>query len=177
MAQPRLCRRLLAILVSAMLTSAAQAEVVFGGIAAGDMSATEAVLWVRADDSGGTANLTADVATDADFANIVAMLNGATSRDSDFTAKLLVGALAPHTRYFYRFRISDGIASPTGQFATAPAPQQRASVRFGFSGDADGRSGLILRSPIWRRKSSIFLSFSTTRCTKSQAPARLPFHS
>jgi alkaline phosphatase D len=128
MAPPRLCRRLLGILLSAtltwaMLTSAAPAEVVFGGIAAGDMSTAEAVLWVRAaENSGGGTNLSADVATDADFANIVAALHGATSRDSDFTLKLQVGALTPHTRYFYRFRTSDGVTSPTGQFSTAPAP-------------------------------------------------------
>ena len=175
MAQPRLCRRLLAILVSAMLTSAARAEVVFGGIGAGDMIGTEAVLWVRADDRGGIANLTADVATDADFPNIVAMLSGATSRDSDFTAKLLVGALAPIRRYFCRFRISDGIASPTGQFATAPAPQQRASVRFGFSGDADGQFRPYPSIANLAAQKLDFLSFSTTQCTRSQAPARLPF--
>jgi hypothetical protein len=122
-----------------MLSSAAQAEVVFGGVAAGDMSTTEAVLWVRADNSGGATNLIADVATDADFANIVATLDGVTSRDSDFTLKLRAGTLTPHTRYFYRFRASDGVTSPIGQFSTAPAASQRAGVKFGFSGDADGR--------------------------------------
>jgi phosphodiesterase/alkaline phosphatase D-like protein len=144
MAPPRLRRRLLGILVSvtftwATLTSVARAEAGFGGIAAGDMSAAEAVLWVRADNSGRTTNLSADVATDADFANTVATLHGATSRESDFTLKLQIGALTPHTRYFYRFRASDGATSPTGQFSTAPAGSQRVAVKFGFSGDADGR--------------------------------------
>ncbi len=138
-ASPSLRRTLLAVFILATLIPPARAEVLFGGIAAGDMTAAEAVLWVRADNSGGTANLSAEVATDADFANIVATLNGATSRDSDFTLKLQVGALTPHTRYFYRFRAGDGVTSPTGQFATAPAASQRAAVKFGFSGDADGR--------------------------------------
>ena len=89
------------------------------------LSATEAVLWVRADNGGDVANLAADVATDANFTNIVATLRGATSRDSDFTLKLQAAALTPHTRYFFRFRGPGGDTSPTGQFVTAPAPTSR----------------------------------------------------
>ncbi len=135
----RLAVCVLASLVPAPLVPAARAEVVFSGVAAGDMSSTDAVLWTRADNGGNITSLTAQVATDPDFANIAATLNDTTSPDSDFTLKLQVGALSPHTRYFYRFRTSDGVTSPTGQFATAPAPQQRVGVRFAFSGDADGR--------------------------------------
>src|SRR5205823_6998872 len=99
---------------------------------------TEAVLWVRADNGADVANLAADVATDANFTNIVATLRGATSRDSNFTLKLQAGALTLDTRYFYRFRGPDGATSPTGQFATAPAPQQRDAGPLAFMGDADG---------------------------------------
>src|SRR6266550_6463948 len=92
-----------------------------------------------ADSGGRIADLTALVATDADFANIVATLSGTTSADSDFTLKLPAAGLTANTRYYYRFLGPGGVASPTGQFTTAPAANQRVKVKFGFSGDADGR--------------------------------------
>ena len=129
MALPSLRRAVFAVCVLATLAPAARGEIAFDGVAAGDASSTDAILWTRGDNGGSATSLTADVATDADFANIVATLNGATSRDSDFTLKLQVGALTPHMRYFYRFRASDGVTSPVGQFVTAPAPSQRAAVK------------------------------------------------
>jgi phosphodiesterase/alkaline phosphatase D-like protein len=179
MAPPRLCRRLLGILVSATLSwatlaSAARAEVGFSGIAAGDMSTAEAVLWVHADNSGDTTNLSADVATDADFANIVATLHGATSRDSDFTLKLQVGALMPHTQYFYRFRATDGVTSPIGRFSTGPAASQRAAVKFGFSGDADGRFRpypLIANLPAQKLDFFVFLGDAMYETASTGSPA------
>jgi phosphodiesterase/alkaline phosphatase D-like protein len=139
MALPPLHRTLLGAFILAIFTSAAHAEVVFDGVAAGDASPTDAILWTRVDDGESIANLTAQIATDAGFANVVATLDGATRPDSDFTLKLQVAGLAPNTRYYYRFRGPGGVISPTGQFSTAPAANQRAGVRFGFSGDADGR--------------------------------------
>src|SRR5262245_32848594 len=139
MAVPLLRRALLAVCLLAMLFPAAGAEVVFNGVAAGDASSTDATLWTRADDGGSTTSLMAQVATDQGFANIVATLSGATKSDSDFTLKLPASGLAANTRYYYRFLAPSGAVSPTGQFVTAPAPNQRAAVKFGFSGDADGR--------------------------------------
>src|SRR5947207_8020042 len=139
MALPSLRRTLLAVFILAALTQTTRAEVVFGGVAAGDASPTDAILWTRADNGGRIADLTALVATDADFANIVATLSGTTSADSDFTLKLRAAALTANTQYYYRFLGPGGVASPTGQFTTAPAANQRVKVRFGFSGDADGR--------------------------------------
>src|SRR5437879_2443301 len=139
MALPSLRRTLLAVFILAALTQTTRAEVVFGGVAAGDASPTDAILWTRADNGGRIADLTALVATDADFANIVATLSGTTSADSDFTLKLRAAALTANTRYYYRFLGPGGVASPTGRFTTAPAANQRIKVTFGFSGDADGR--------------------------------------
>jgi len=130
---------LLALFILATLIPPARAEVVFDGVAAGDPSSTDAILWTRADNGGSTTRLTAQVATDQGFANIVATLSGTTGPDSDFALKLLASGLAANTRYYYRFLASSGVVSAIGQFATAPAPDQRAAVKFGFSGDADGR--------------------------------------
>jgi PhoD-like phosphatase len=139
MALRSLRRALLAVCILTTFTPAARAEVVFDGVAAGDVSNTDAILWTRADNDSSTTNLTAQVATDQGFANIVVTLGGTTRADSDFTLKLLASGLAANTRHYYRFLAPSGVLSPTGQFATAPAPSQRAAVKFGFSGDADGR--------------------------------------
>jgi phosphodiesterase/alkaline phosphatase D-like protein len=132
-------RSLLALFILATLIPPARSEVVFAGVAAGDASSTDAVLWTRAENGGNTTSLTAQVATDQGFANIVATLSGTSRSDSDFTLKLPASGLAANTRYYYRFVAPDGVASPIGQFVTAPPPQQRVGVRFAFSGDADGR--------------------------------------
>src|SRR5215469_4864317 len=136
---PSLCRALLAVGILATLAVAARGEVVFDGVAASDPSSTDAILWTRADNGGSATSLTAQVATDKGFASIIATLSGTTGSDSDFTLKLLASGLAANTRYYYRFLAPGGVISPTGQFVTAPTPNQRAAVKFGFSGDADGR--------------------------------------
>jgi phosphodiesterase/alkaline phosphatase D-like protein len=117
----------------------ARAEVTFDGVAAGDPSAGEVILWTRAENGGAPIALKAQIATDASFANIVEIRTGATSAAADFTVKLAATDLASNTHYFYRFVAPDGGASATGQFTTAPAPNEKVEVRFAFSGDADGR--------------------------------------
>jgi alkaline phosphatase D len=139
MALPSPRRALLAVCVLATLVPAARGEVVFDGVAAGDASSTDVVVWTRADNGGSTTSLAAQVATDQAFANIAATLDGTTALESDFTLKLLASGLAANTRYYYRFVAPGGVVSPIGQFVTAPAASQRAAVKFGFSGDADGR--------------------------------------
>src|SRR6267142_4885405 len=90
------------------------------------------ILWTRAENGGSATNLTAQVATDQGFTNIVATVAGTTASDSDFTLKLLASGLAANTRYYYRFLAPSGAVSPAGQFVTAPAPDRRAAVKFGF---------------------------------------------
>ena len=137
------CRALkVAVVTAALLTlavSAAPAEVAFDGVAAGNPTASAVILWTRAENGGSPTELKAQIATDAFFANLVETRTGATSVAADFTLKLPATDLASNTRYFYRFLAPDGSASATGQFTTAPASNDKAEVRFAFSGDADGR--------------------------------------
>ena len=123
----------------AAVASEARPAVIFDGVAAGDVTSTDAILWARADDGGNTTRLTAQIATDPGFTNIVSALDGTTTAASDFTLKLDATGLTSNTRYYFHFVTPDGIASPTGQFTTAPMPSEKVDVRFGFSGDADGR--------------------------------------
>jgi phosphodiesterase/alkaline phosphatase D-like protein len=131
-----------AVVTAALLTlpvSGARADVAFDGVAAGDPSAGEVILWTRAENGGAPIELKSQIATDASFADIVATRTGSTSVAADFTVELAATDLASNTHYFYRFVAPDGSASATGQFTTAPAPNEKAEVRFAFSGDADGR--------------------------------------
>jgi phosphodiesterase/alkaline phosphatase D-like protein len=65
MISPSLARTLLVSTILAGLPPAAYATVVFDGVAAGDASSSDAILWTRADNGGSTTSLTAQVATDA----------------------------------------------------------------------------------------------------------------
>jgi alkaline phosphatase D len=132
-------RAFLAIAVLATLTPALRAEMVSDGVAAGDVSSTDAILWTRAENGGSPTDLTAQVATDPGFSNIVSTTSGTPNGDSDFTLKLDATGLTANTQYYYRFLVRDGVTSATGQFTTAPVPDQRVDVKFGFSGDADSR--------------------------------------
>ncbi|MEX2247183.1 MAG: alkaline phosphatase D family protein [Dehalococcoidia bacterium] len=105
------------------------------GIASGDVTATTAVVWTRAE---GADLLTVEVATDASFGAASLSQRAETSADRDFTVEATVEGLTPDTRYYYRFRAGDTL-SPQGAFTTAPADAASRVVRFVFSGDSDGR--------------------------------------
>jgi alkaline phosphatase D len=66
---------------------------------------------------------------------------------ADETMQVAVRGLRPGTRFFYRFVGTGGRRSDTGQFATAPAANQNATIRFGWSGDADAQSAVGATAP------------------------------
>jgi alkaline phosphatase D len=123
----------------AALSPTTRADVVFQGIAAGDPSSTDAMLWTRAENDGNPTSLTVQIATDPSFKEVFETLDGATSANGDFTLKLQATGLADNTVYYYRFIAPAGITSPIGRFTTAPGTNQKVAVKFGFSGDADSR--------------------------------------
>ena len=132
-------RAFFAITILVTLSPALRAEMLSDGVAAGEISSSDAILWTRAENAGSPTDLTAQVATDPGFGNIVSAISGTASHDSDFTVKLDATGLIANTHYYYRFLARDGVTSATGQFTTAPTPDQRVDVKFGFSGDADSR--------------------------------------
>jgi phosphodiesterase/alkaline phosphatase D-like protein len=135
------------------LSPAAQAAVVFDGVAAGDVSSTDAILWTRADNGGSTTSLTAQVATDPGFTNIVDTLNATTSADSDFTLKLDATGLASNTRYYYRSLVPDDMISPTGHSRRHRQQARRSLSNSGLAAIPTPVFGLIRRSPISHRRS------------------------
>ncbi|MFN5594200.1 MAG: PhoD-like phosphatase N-terminal domain-containing protein, partial [Aphanizomenon sp.] len=117
----------------------------FSGVAAGDVTSHDVILWTRTFDSvtkkGDNANLVAQVSTDPSFGVIAFTYNVSGANDGldrDGTIKLNATGLQSGTKYYYRFQSAAGNFSNVGTFKTAPESNIEASVRFGFSGDVDG---------------------------------------
>jgi len=126
--------------LAALSASAAPvSNVSFLGVAAGDASSQDAVLWTRAIDANATNNavaLTAQVSTSESFDTFVTY-SVSTDTAKDYTAKVVATSLQPGTRYYYRF--TDGMnTSLVGTFKTAPDTNAATAVSFAFSGDVDG---------------------------------------
>ncbi|MGB8168983.1 MAG: PhoD-like phosphatase N-terminal domain-containing protein, partial [Chthoniobacteraceae bacterium] len=115
-------------------------NVSFLGVAAGDASTNDAIVWTRAVDSlapTAATTVTAQVSTDSNITSPIT-LTGVTNPAEDFTVKLDFNTLTPGTQYYYRFVGPSGETSIVGKFKTAPAPNAPAPLHFAFSGDNDG---------------------------------------
>ena len=115
------------MLAATMLTTAfvfpAAATTVYSGVAAGDMTASDAILWTRAQNGSAAVGLTAQVSTDAGFSTIVWSGSASTVAANDYTLKLNASGLDSNSHYFYHF--TDGTtASQSGQFTTTPTATQ-----------------------------------------------------
>ena len=91
------------------------------GIASGDPEASALILWTRAFPGEGTEVATVgwEVASDAQFSNIVRSGVATTGPERDYTVKVDVQELESGTRYFYRFRGSEAV-SDAGSSKTLP---------------------------------------------------------
>ncbi len=117
-----------------LATSAPSAAPAFAeGVAAGEITASSALLWTRAPRPG-RVELVVRGAGQTIAASATAL------PDRDLTLTIAVRGLAPGSRYAYRFR-QGSVVSPGGLFRTAPAPTADATIRFAFSGDADATPG------------------------------------
>jgi phosphodiesterase/alkaline phosphatase D-like protein len=131
------------------LESRLNPSVSFLGVAAGDATSSDAILWTRTQDSAAVANPTtgyvpgiavslhALVSTDPALGSGV-FYSGTTDPSHDYTIHLDATGLQSGTTYYYRFLALDGTLSQEGTFKTAPAPTAQVGVNFGFTGDADG---------------------------------------
>ncbi len=89
------------------------------GVASGEPGATRMLLWTRYV-SGGEARLRWEMASDDQFAHVVAHGEALASPNSDSCAKGYVTGLRPGTWYHYRFIAPDGTKSVTGRTRTLP---------------------------------------------------------
>jgi len=102
---------------------------VFGfGVASGDPTGTEVLIWTRvtpepaAVPGSGLGRATAvswEVAGDEAFSVVLRRGRARSDPASDHTIKVVVTGLTPYTRYFYRFRAL-GETSPAGRTQTSP---------------------------------------------------------
>ncbi len=136
-------RRMLAValvLAAAVVLSAGPAPAAspFGeGVAAGEITPSEALLWTRAPSTGG---LRVEVASNAKFKGLPIVKQLRARAIDDRTVRVRIVSLKPGTRYWYRFRQGKAV-SPAGTFVSAPGPASAAGVRFAISGDADATPG------------------------------------
>jgi alkaline phosphatase D len=132
-------RRLLVLAVAALVIapSAGAAPGFRYGVAAGEMTATSAVLWTRSNELGAV-RLFVWPAPRKGMPFVQLTLKPAKGHDR--VVQRRVHGLKPNTRYTYLFSTpyrKTEIAAG-GTFWTAPAPNASATVRFAISGDADG---------------------------------------
>ena len=110
------------------------------GTASGDVESRRAVLWSRADRP---ARMWAELSADPEFRRAETLRGGFARPENGFGAHAFPENLLPGTRYYYRirFRTEDGRntdgPAETGTFRTAP--EERADIRFCWSGDTVGQ--------------------------------------
>jgi alkaline phosphatase D len=107
------------------------------GVAAGQITASSAVLWTRAPRAGRVRFAVFQASSAASAARFQSVL---APKGDDQTTTVGVDGLRPGTRYRYVFE-QGGKRSPIGTFETAPARAAIATVRFALSGDADATPG------------------------------------
>ncbi|HET6887412.1 MAG TPA: alkaline phosphatase D family protein [Candidatus Udaeobacter sp.] len=123
-------------------TTSADADVTFLGVAAGDATTNDVIVWTRAKDEANPQPTTINVQISQDptfITGVTTLPAGTAGSPTDYTVKSNVGGLEPGTVYYYRFQTTNAsVTSNVGKFKTAPTPTANAPVHFGFSGDCDG---------------------------------------
>src|ERR1700719_1683381 len=118
------------------------AEVSFLGVASGDASSDDAIVWTRAKDEAHPqpTAVNVQISTDATFKEkVTTLFAGSADAPTDFTVKANLARLSPGTTYYYRFQTLNGaVTSNAGKFKTTPDPRKNPALHFAFSGDCDG---------------------------------------
>lgn len=100
--------------------------------ASGDVTATEAIVWLRTD---GPSRVTVQFSTQAGFDHFATTLPINAQEDTDFGVKFSLTGLLPRTIYHYRGAVVGRTPGPNCTFETAPLPEDPVSVTFAFGGD------------------------------------------
>jgi phosphodiesterase/alkaline phosphatase D-like protein len=129
-------------LAAACMIKTACADVTFLGVAAGDVTTDDAIVWTRAKDEANpqATDVNVQITTDPTFTSgVTTLLAGTADAPTDYTVKTNVGGLDSGTVYYYRFQTTNAlVTSNVGKFKTAPDAMARVPVHFAFSGDCDG---------------------------------------
>jgi phosphodiesterase/alkaline phosphatase D-like protein len=135
MTRSRLLSGLLALVLALVLAPSAFAAKGFSyGVAAGDVTATSAILWGKANKSG---EYTLQVAGQRRGRPPLLERLVRAKAGNDNTLQAEVEKLNPGTRYVYRFVGKGGRRSAAGVFRTAPRPNDDDTIKFAWTGDTD----------------------------------------
>jgi len=126
---------LAAVIAGLAVPAFAQAVTFTSGVASGDVTPDQAILWTRVD--AATNPVEVVVSDQADFSTVAYRAKAPALAANDFTLKFDASGLTPNTKYYYQFN-AFGVTSPVGTFRTAPDPTVAANLKFTFTGDADG---------------------------------------
>lgn len=114
------------------------------GVASGDPEPHSVILWTRRPFAEGTRQLlTVEVAEDEAFHRVIAHAKAPVTAAADWTARVLLGGLAPARTYWYRFTDADGNGSRVGRTITAPLPNDSRAVNFAFVSCQDINEGKL----------------------------------
>ena len=107
------------------------------GVAAGEITATSAILWTRSNEPGPVRLF---VWRYPRRGMPVARIDMRATRARDLVVQRRVHGLEPNRRYSYSFTTKIGriTIAAAGEFRTAPRPSDPQVIRFAISGDADG---------------------------------------
>ena len=113
------------------------------GVASGDVTATSAIIWARAN---APAVLSVEYSLDSHFAQPQTGPSRLSAAATDFTATIKLNDLIADTVYHYRVWLSDQIdgsevrsAYALGRLRTAPSSMTQRTVSFVFGGDLGGQ--------------------------------------
>lgn len=153
------------------LSRAHARPVVTHGLQSGDVDASSAMIWARADRPS---RMLVDVATSDSFKHSLRLPLIDALPESDFAVKRLLEGLPADQDIFYRVSFVDlndvnGVSEPVvGRFRTAP--MSRRSVKFVWSGDTAGqgwgidesRGGMATYAPMLRHNPDFFIHSGDT---------------
>jgi phosphodiesterase/alkaline phosphatase D-like protein len=149
------------------------------GVTAGDVTSSSAILWGKANKSGG---YSLDVANNRRFRNFRAHFVVARKSD-DNTVQRRVRRLEPNTRYWFRFVGNGGRRSDVGTFVTAPRRSQNKTIEFAWSGDQDFNPAPGQTRPHWNgggvlsrmqaERNAFNVMLGDTMYSDSEIPGRL----
>mgnify|MGYP000753317491 CR=1 FL=1 len=109
------------------------------GIATGDITAEQALIWSKTDRP---AQLLVDLATNEQFRDARTIQGPIAQASSDYTAKLNLSDLQAGQQYFYRVRFQDpkdarNVSEPqVGRFRSSPADRRNISFCLLYTSDA-----------------------------------------
>jgi alkaline phosphatase D len=132
-----------ATLAALALAQACEAKSFRYGVAAGEVEATSAKVWTRADKSGEVA-----VQLGRKRLKLERVKRVKARKSHDYTVTVELRHLKPGRTYYYAFRQGPR-RSDIGRFRTAPKASSRETIRFGWSGDADAQPLTPGGPPFW----------------------------